>query len=1190
MQPENPSGPSNLNILRDTATRRIESKRALALSGLRGGGKAWLLSALIKSLRRPLVVVCPDLRQAENLCEDLDYFSRAAEAHIPVHLFPPWDTVPYDGFSPNKEVIARRFTALGTLLSGEVMIMVTTPQAWMQGMIPPAVFKALQMRFEVGQSYPRGDLLRALLGAGYQRVDLVEAPGEFSARGEIVDLFPVQSDHPVRLDFFGDELESMRLFQVESQKSFQDATEIVVYPASEVVVNEETAQRALSKLPHQKAMMQPEYYRQVHHYLKQVSPFPGCEQMLPLFYESVGWLAEALPANTLIALDEPGKLRETARNYHGEVLGEFELNLNQGQLSLPPDDFYLDPKRWTEQLSRTQQFTLESLRVEGGTANLVCPFADNLGLRVENTSGNPHQIVENIIASVRDWQREGAAVCFAARSDTGAERLRNLLAEFDLGALLEAPSSDAFLPLSGQNAGDGELAASEQDSPRDLVVLTRAPNQGFRVVDEAGNTRFALITEEELLGEKTRQRRLKKSNLQHFLASLGELKEGDTVVHIEYGIGRYEGLRKLDVAGEEGDFLVLQYAGDDKVYVPVYKFNQVQKFTGVDTAAPTLNKLGDGIWQRSKQRATRAVEDMAEELVTLYAARKVRMGHAFDINEGHVTEFEEAFPFQETEDQARAIEDVLGDMGRELPMDRLVCGDVGFGKTEVAIRAAYVAALGGKQALILVPTTILAQQHYETFSQRCQGFPVRVEVISRFKSAREQKEIAAAFTEGQVDILIGTHRLFSKDIQPKDLGLLVIDEEQRFGVGHKEKIKKLRTQVDVLTLSATPIPRTLHMSLMGVRDLSIINTPPMDRVAVRTRLVKSSDYIITEAMEREIRRGGQVFLVHNKVETIHQFGNYAQSLAPHLRIAVAHGQMPEKKLEEVMLAFIHGEVDILLSTSIIESGLDIPRANTIIINNADAFGLSQLYQMRGRVGRSNVQAYAYLLVSGDKVLTEVAQKRLTLLSELNDLGSGFKIASHDLEIRGAGNLLGREQSGHINTIGLELFTQMVEEAVARLKGEDALTSKDLDCKLDLGFPYLLPETYISSTQQRLEIYKQLADVRSADALWELRQVMEDRFGAIPAEMSNLFTLIAIRLQSARYGLTNLERVGGKLQARFGKPELVDVEQLMQLVNNPEKGFRIQPDDRLFLGKMPETPEGVLERLKELETVVAERAA
>ena len=721
----------------------------------------------------------------------------------------------------------------------------------------------------------------------------------------------------------------------------------------------------------------------------------------------------------------------------------------------------------------------------------------------------------------------------------------------------------------------------------DFTLLTATPNHGFRLIGAEGETLFALVTEEEILGERTRQRRLKKSKLQHFIASLGELKEGGLVVHVEYGIGRYEGLRRIAVGGEEGDFLVLSYAGGDKVYVPVYKFHQVQKFTGVEDASPALNRLGDGAWQRSKARASKIVEDMTEELVAVQAARMAKKGFAHEPNTAMVTEFEETFPFQETEDQQTAIGEVLSDLAREQPMDRLVCGDVGFGKTEVAMRAAYQVVLGGRQVMMLVPTTILAQQHFDTFNKRFEHFPVRIEVLSRFRTPAEQKKVTADLAQGKIDILIGTHRLLSRDVEPKSLGLLVIDEEQRFGVRNKEKIKRMRTQVDVLTLSATPIPRTLHMSLMGVRDLSIINTPPMDRVAIRTRLAKSSDYIITEAVEREVRRGGQVFIVQNRVENIHRFGNYVHSLLPHMRIAVAHGQMPEKQLEQVMLAFVQGEVDVLISTSIIESGLDIPRANTIIVNQADRFGLSQLYQLRGRVGRSNVQAYAYLLVSPENVLTDVAQKRLNLLSELNDLGSGFRIASYDMEIRGAGNLLGGEQSGHVNKVGLELFTRMVDEAIARHNGKEVLAPEAQDCKLELGFPYLLPESFIAGTQQRLEVYKQLAEIKTEEELWEVRQQLEDRYGRHPAELTNLIELIRIRLLALRYGLTALEKISGQLQASFGRPEWVDVEALMTLVGDGDAGLRLLPNDRLSLGSMPATPEAVLECLRVLESVIVQ---
>jgi transcription-repair coupling factor (superfamily II helicase) len=1177
-----PGALTALDTLLDEAVARIRKRLPLRVGGVRGGGRAWFAGALAARLDVPVVAVASTLNRAEELRDDLRVFEPAAGTY----LFPPWDTVPYDGFSPNSETVAQRFEALAALAEGRCRVLVTTPQSWMQGMLPLAEMLGRRLSLRKGGRYPRQELVAGLLRAGYARVDLVEAPGEFSARGEIVDVFPVHLPNPARLDFFDDDLETVRAFEVGTQKSFQDLESLTVYPASEGMITPETAARALARLPDHKARVQPDVYRQIRQCLEQAQPFPGHEQHLALFFDPVGFLHEALPPRCVVLVDGPEAVAATASAFFEEVLGEFELSLQQGTLALPPEAFYRPAAAFQAQVGAFYRVDMDELRLEGGSGTLLAPLADNQWLRARGAepAGGAHATLGAALEQLRVWQAAGAPVLLASRSETGAERLKHILADFGLGAARDA-AEDGLGAALAQG-----LARAATGEAGDLMLLPLAPHHGFRILDEAGETRLALVTEEELLGEKTRPRRVKSSKLQHFIASLGELKEGDLVVHAEYGIGRYDGLRRVKAGPLEGDFLVLTYAGGDKVYVPVERLDQVQKYTGIDGAGPALNRLGDGAWARSKQRASRAVRDMAEELVKLYAARKAREGHAFDPYPGAMAEFEEAFPYQETDDQQRAIAEVLGDMTLGQPMDRLVCGDVGFGKTEVAMRAAYQAVLGKKQVLMLVPTTILAQQHYETFTRRFEGFAVSIDVVSRFRSVAEQKQLLLAFAEGRLDILIGTHRLLSADVIPKDLGLLVIDEEHRFGVAHKEKIKQLKTQVDVVALSATPIPRTLHMSLMGVRDLSIINTPPMDRLAIRTRLVKAGDYIIREAVEREIRRGGQVFLVHNRVEDIHAYGDYLRSILPRARLGIAHGQMPEKQLEDVMVEFYRGNVDVLLTTTIIESGLDIPRANTIIVNNADYFGLAQLYQLRGRVGRSNVQAYAYLMVSGDKVLTDHAQKRLTLLQELNDLGSGFRIASHDLEIRGAGNLLGAEQSGHINTVGLEMFTRMVEDAVAAIKGEDAVRPPEAEIKLELGFPYVLPETYIASTQQRLDLYKRLAEVRSEEESWALRQALEDRFGRPPPEMALLFTLLHIRLKAIAYGLTALERAGGLLQARLGQPERVDMERLLKLVADPTQGVRLAPDDRLLLGPMPATPQGVLDRLGVLEGIVLPLAA
>ena len=1158
------------------------------------GGKAWLAASLARMdpsgppPRTPLVVLTESHEKGLRLAQDITFYLPGGG----VFFFPPWDTLPFDTFSPQKEVMALRFDALAALAEGQARVLVVTVQSWMQGMMPHQEFHHLRTEFEQGKPYPRAVLTQTLESAGYVRVEQVEAAGEYSLRGEIVDVFPLQSDQPVRLDFFDEELESIRLFDADTQVSTGELERVEVYPASEGVVNRQTAQTALRELPHHKSRVQPDVYRQIIGFLERGQTFPGVEQVLPLLYGQAGWLHQALDPETVVILDEPRTLEDRSRHFGEELLAEYQISLEQGALALSPESFFLSPEGFGESLNTFYRVEFHGLQMAEGSAGTIYPFADNHSLRaLAQTPGqSAHSILEGLVARLKEWQTQGAAIFLTSRSDTGAERLRHLLAGLDLGAVMASgvptePSEGELWPLGNPPS------ENFPDTPiHDITLLPGGPAEGFRVVDEGGETRLAVITEEELLGEKTRQSRLKKSSLSHFFTSLGELKEGDPVVHVSYGVGRYEGLRRISAGRGEEDFLVLAFAGGDKVYVPVYHFNQVQKYTGLDTANPPLSRLGDGSWAKATSKARRVVKEMAVDLVALYARREAKTGHGFVGDDGLVAEFEEAFPYQETEDQEQAIRDVLADMRSEKPMDRLVCGDVGFGKTEVAMRAAYLAALDSKQVIVLVPTTILAQQHYETFLKRFSGFPVSIDVISRFRSPAEQKEVLQNLSAGRLDILIGTHRLLSKDVTPMDLGLLVVDEEQRFGVAHKEKIKLLKTQVDVVTLSATPIPRTLHMSMMGVRDLSIINTPPMDRMSIRTRLVKSSDYIIKEAVSREIRRGGQIFVVHNRVETIHAFGAYLQSILPGVSFGVAHGQMGEHQLEEVMMDFIEGRTQVLLSTSIIESGLDIPRANTILVNNADSFGLSQLYQMRGRVGRSNVQAYAYLLVSPDKLLTEVAQRRLTLLQELNDLGSGFKIASHDLEIRGAGNLLGGEQSGHINSVGLELYTQMVADAVADIRGEESAGAALGEFKLELGFPYVIPSGYIESTRQRLDVYKQLAEVRRDDEVWELRQNLEDRFGRVTPEVDNLLTLIRIRLAASRYGLASLEKSGEELAAQFGPGSMVDVERLMTLVADPKAGVRLLPGDRLLLGPAPATPEAVLERIKVLEAIMAPQAA
>lgn len=761
---------------------------------------------------------------------------------------------------------------------------------------------------------------------------------------------------------------------------------------------------------------------------------------------------------------------------------------------------------------------------------------------------------DRFIELSRGWLREGMRVVIASHTPGQADRVEELLKGKDMGAR-RVWSYDIF---------------SLPDTPG-LFAATGLLNHGFRFPSE----RLVVVTEEEIFGQRVRLRQV-KAKTSAFITSLSDLKVNDPIVHIDHGIGIHRGLQKLNIGGVDGDFLLIEFAGKDKLYLPIYRMDQVQKYTGGE--GPTLDKLGGTSWDKVKKRVKEKIKEMAAELLDIYAARKVMEGFAYSPPDHYFEEFEAAFEYEETPDQMEAIKDVIGDMTEPKPMDRLVCGDVGYGKTEVAIRAAFKAVLDGKQVAVLVPTTVLASQHLQTFQGRMSSFPVKIEMLSRFKSPKEQKEIVKKLREGGIDIVIGTHKLLQKDIVFKDLGLIVVDEEQRFGVTHKEKLKKLRKQVDVLTLTATPIPRTLHMSLMGIRDLSVINTPPEDRLAIKTFVNKFSDDVIKEAVEREHRRGGQVFFVHNRVESIGTMADHLHALIPEAKIAVGHGQMDEHELEKVMLSFMNGEKNILLCTTIIESGLDIPAANTIIINRADTFGLSQLYQLRGRVGRSKHRAYAYLLIPAEETITGDARKRLEVIQELTELGSGFKIAAHDLEIRGAGNLLGGEQSGQIEAVGFDLYTQLLEEAVAELKGEENIP--DVEPNINLGVAAYIPDDYIDDVNERLVIYKRLASVKEDGEVSEIADELRDRYGPLPKLVENLLTMMEIKRVIRKALVTSIDAAKGRVSITFDPRTPVNPEKVIALIKEKKDRIKFTPNNQLIIFLKDETLEGVYKEVRE----------
>ncbi|HJL88025.1 MAG: transcription-repair coupling factor [SAR324 cluster bacterium] len=1184
----------------------------LQLKGLRGSSKALFLKEIHTNLDRPLVVLSDSYENAERLLRDLTFFL----GDEGLCLFPPWDVMPYDLFSPHRTLVGQRLQCLDMLIRKACRVFITTPHALMQKLLPVEAFRDSILQIKSGDSLEISDIKIRLQETGYQTVDMVEDQGDFSAHGNILDVFPLQADSPVRLEF-SQEVPSSLLqihpFDVQSQRTGGELLDsLTLLPGSEVIFNEKTLSQAQRKLHQIRSDFKGPQLQRLEKKLHSAERFPGLEHLGPLFYQQLDTVFEYFPENHLLVVDEDQKVRERATHFFNEIFMEYEQSQQQKRITLPTEDLYLSHRQVQSRIGQSCCLTLSQEREEassgtkkspesvidfdrensfesGSSKSFLLPFASNKLLREGFRESHAASAVGHVIKLVSDWIDEGIPVFLNARNRTQADQCRELLddlmIETEIQETEDPPETGAWIEVLQQGSWNSSSQNKQKGPSPPIPILVGTLSSGFRMIDSRGQVRFALLTEEEIFGEKKKSRRLQRAKVQRSAGSLEDLSEGDAVVHLDYGIGRYMGLQKLSAADTENEFMVLKYARDEKVYVPVNKFHLVQKYVNTDGAPPKLSKLGEKTWKKTRSKVAKAVEDIAEDLAGIYAARKARKGIRYQQDDHEIKEFERRFPYRETEDQLEAIQAVKEDMESEMPMDRLICGDVGFGKTEVAMRAAFKAVSEEKQVAVLVPTTILAQQHYSTFLERFHDTPFNIEVLSRFRTPTEQRDILKKMASGQLDILIGTHRILSKDVSFKELGLLVVDEEQRFGVKHKEKIKQFRAEVDVVTLSATPIPRTLYMSLMGIRDLSLINTPPADRVAVRTRIVQSSDYVIQEAVSRELRRGGQVFIVHNRVETIYEYGNYLREILPDVKIAIGHGQLGEHQLEQVMYDFIEGEIQVLLSTTIIESGLDIPRANTILINNADNFGLSQLYQLRGRVGRSNLQAFAYLLVPPQKILNGVAQERLQVLQELNDLGAGFKVASRDLEIRGAGNLLGSEQSGQIASVGLELYTQMVEQAVRKIQQQDlaVLPLDEVQVRLDT-VDVTIPEEYIVSTSQRLSLYKAFGTIESDEALWDFRSGIEDRFGPMPESLVNLFMTAQIRLWAQRFGVESVHHSKQRLRLQIRDSSRLQPDRLIEWLSEPQTPLRYVPENILDLQPVPPMIQAIQKSLKDVERV------
>ncbi len=1156
------------------ASHLRESAGRMSVTGLSLAAKALIVVLLRRTVERPFVMVVADNRAAEELLPVLCAFCEltgAADADSVVNL-PARDVLPFQNLSPHPEIQEERATALWKIATGRAAIVISPVTATTILLRSPEYYADLARVLRRGEIFDLGKLLEHLNTVGYSATDVVEMPGQYAARGGILDVYSPEADRPVRIEFFGDEVESMRKFDPASQRSSNPVDEALLLPLTETPVTEELLGSIYARLSGKRIAGAPEIVEQAVRD-SGAGIFPGWEFYAPVAGADrsiFGLLPEAR-----VILDEPEALMQELEKFWVRIEEAHERS-GVGNL-VRPADLYLTPESWREKTAGLAGVDFEYLALtrEAPEAR-EAPEGRPEAAFLSQPATRFHGAVPAMIEVVQKLVGSGTQVVLAVPNTGEVERLADMFTEYNASYRLgsRTRSGESYADETSYFAGDVFTTTLLKAYLPDGFVLPEAHLAIFGARD--------LFDESDLVAARPQRQ---KSKVSAFISDFRDLQVGDYVVHVEHGIGQYQGLKEINQGDGAAEFMLLEYAEAARLYVPLTRLDLVQKYRSSEGAKPALNHLGSASWGKTKARVRKAMKDMTDELLKLYAQRQSAQGHIFPADTEWMKEFEDAFEYNETEDQAQAIADVKRDMESQLPMDRLLCGDVGYGKTEVAMRAAFKALSDNKQVAVLAPTTVLAFQHYETFKQRFAPFPLTVEMISRFRTAKQIKEILQRVEAGKVDILIGTHRLLSKDVKFADLGLLVVDEEQRFGVRHKERIKQMRTEVDVLTMSATPIPRTLHMSLVGLRDMSVIETPPKDRMAIQTVVASWDEKLIQSAIEQELDRGGQVYFVHNRIETIWEVAAKIQAMAPNARIAVGHGQMGEGELEKVMLKFMHHEADILVSTTIIENGLDIPLCNTIVINRADRLGLSELYQLRGRVGRSNRRAYAYLLLPAEIELTPIARRRLAALKEFSDLGAGFKIAALDLELRGAGNLLGGEQSGHIEAVGFELYTQMLEHAVREMKGEAGVEVTEI--QLNLGLNIRIPSDYIKEENQRLRMYKRVAGVETESQLHDVRSELIDRYGETPRAVRNLLEYAALKLQAMRVGANAIERKREFVSIKFSQTAAIDAEKLARFVAS-QRGTQFTPDGTLKFSIKIDSAEGILQTLRDLLEELAAR--
>ncbi len=1171
-----------------------------SLRGLRNASTSYFLATLIEDCpNKSFLVVFPTHREAEQALEEVRSFrshlveqdvSELATLQNELHLFPAWQNTLFEGISPAKNISVQRMRCLHNLISNNGTaniedtseqvsqnLVFTTVRALSYKLPPRRTLTSACRTLKIGDEVEYHDFISFLIRSGYRQVELVEIKGEFAHRGDILDIYPLTAEAPVRLDFFGDELDEIRLFDPTSQVSIEQDNFVVITPMTEVCLADISIShwKVETERLMKKDAKSPEYINTIRELTRGFEDYiarthsdsiqsigeetyeiDGVEAFLPMLYPQTEQMTDYLPDDTVVVIVEPRWQKREVEQMREQLQEIYEQRTGDGKLMPTPDNILVSTDTLESELQKFANIPISLATHSTG------PDTKKITMDVDQDSDTrePHFDIkplglgrgnyQMVIDNIKRWTARDYFVNVFCETPQQSKRVFEMLIERDL-------------------------------PPEKISVSVGFISEGFL----SDSLKLVVISENEIFGN--RQRRVvspKRYNSGAPILSLIDMKVGDHVVHVSHGIAIYEGIRRMDIDGQSQDFLILKYREEDRLYVPTYQVDLVQQYIGNkdESYEPKIDYLGGKSWQNRKKRAKAAVEEMAEELLKLYASRQANEGYSFPPEVPWESEFEALFPFQETDDQMQAIEDVKADMETEKPMDRLVCGDVGYGKTEVALRAAFKAVMAEKQVALLVPTTILALQHYDTFEKRFNPFPIQVEMLNRFRSRKDIQSVKKKLADGTVDIVIGTHSLLSETVSFDNLGLLIVDEEHRFGVKHKEKIKQFKETVDVLTLTATPIPRTLHMSLVGIRDFSIINTPPANRLPIQTQVMPYNTKVIRDAIMNELSRDGQVFFVHNRVQNISLFAKTIQELVPHARVAIAHGQMPERDLESVMLEFVRHKYDILVCTMIIESGLDIPNVNTIMINRADAFGLAQLYQLRGRVGRADEQAYGYLFYPQDKPITERAQKRLRVIEEFTDLGSGFKIALRDLEIRGAGNILGSQQHGHITNVGYELYCKLLDEAVRKLKGEKV--EEEIETSINLPIEAFLPDDYIPDSRQKISIYKKISALKTDKEKQNLTKELKDRYGDIPEPVDMLLEISTIKQLCQKLGITAIAAGGDKVKVTFDEHDpRIDVAEFVETVlENPN--LQLRPPAQLLIGIEKLTGKKLLTELQQILTM------